>query len=285
MSAPSSSSPVKVFRLWSVVLNVIPENSQRKEDESTLSVFHYVLILHIIVFFIDHVTSLDEENQSPQRSYSSRQMPLTKPMAVLAKVTESPTALSTVAISVSLRDMIGNIRRPRTELFQFRSTDTKLCIEQSSLGSVVELAISDSLDGSVNVQALIKVLEHVGEFVCADKVGSTRSVQPASHGSVIRRCSVMTSRGDVATVGLKDHQPVSLPVAASDLGSTRPRYHGMVDEQLTCGCCKREARRRWPGVFSDEAGVLGTNDEYQSLSIMTENDDGRDSPGQSPSSS
>ncbi|KAH0356749.1 hypothetical protein KCU81_g781, partial [Aureobasidium melanogenum] len=43
----------------------------------------------------------------------------------------------------------------------------------------------------------------------------------------------------------------------------------MVDEQLTWGCCKREARRRWPGVFSDEAGAEGTNDEYQSLSIMS----------------
>lgn len=31
------------------------------------------------------------------------------------------------------------------------------------------------------VQALIKVLEHVGEFVCADEVGSTRSIQPARH--------------------------------------------------------------------------------------------------------
>lgn len=31
------------------------------------------------------------------------------------------------------------------------------------------------------VQTLVKVLEHVGEFVCADEVGSTRSIEPASH--------------------------------------------------------------------------------------------------------
>ncbi|KAH0356544.1 hypothetical protein KCU81_g779, partial [Aureobasidium melanogenum] len=76
----------------------------------------YILVLHVVIFFIDHVTSLDEKNQSPQRSYSSRHIPLTKPMAVLAKLTVSPTALSTAAISVSLRDMIGNIRRPRPHL-------------------------------------------------------------------------------------------------------------------------------------------------------------------------
>ncbi|KAH0356750.1 hypothetical protein KCU81_g780, partial [Aureobasidium melanogenum] len=32
------------------------------------------------------------------------------------------------------------------------------------------------------VQALVKVLEHVGKFICTDEVGSTRSIKPAGHG-------------------------------------------------------------------------------------------------------
>lgn len=68
-------------------------------------------------------------------------------------------------------------------------------------------------------------------------------------------------------VGLKHHQPGSLPVHHQP--RARPTYHGMLQEQLTCGCCRRDARRRWPAAFSDDAGVLaGTSDAYQSLSII-----------------